>query len=37
MIFAGQSREQLRRMYLDAWRKFSARQPLEPLEAQLPQ
>ena len=35
MIFAGQSREQLRRMYLDAWRKFSARQPLEPLEAQL--
>jgi len=22
-------------MYLDAWRKFSARQPLEPLEAQL--
>src|SRR6185295_5590219 len=35
VIFAGQSREQLRRMYLDAWRKFSARQPLEPLEAQL--
>jgi hypothetical protein len=34
-IFAGQSRDQLRRMYLDAWRKFSARQPLEPLEAQL--
>lgn len=34
-IFAGQSREQLRRMYLDAWRKFSAKQPLEPLEAQL--
>ncbi len=25
----------MRRMYLDAWRKFSARQPLEPLEAQL--
>ena len=22
-------------MYLDAWRKFSAKQPLEPLEAQL--
>src|SRR3954466_13384434 len=22
-------------MYLDAWHKFSARQPLEPLEAQL--
>src|SRR5215467_8010596 len=34
-IFAGQSREQLRRMYLEAWRKFSAKQPLEPLEAQL--
>src|SRR5690606_5520466 len=34
-IFAGQSREQLRRMYLDAWRKFNAKQPLEPLEAQL--
>jgi hypothetical protein len=34
-IFAGQSREQLRRMYLEAWRKFSAKVPLEPLEAQL--
>lgn len=34
-FFAGQSRDQLRRMYLDAWRKFSAKQPLEPLEAQL--
>jgi len=34
-FFAGQSREQMRRMYLDAWRKFSAKQPLEPLEAQL--
>jgi hypothetical protein len=34
-IFAGQSREQLRRTYLEAWRKFSAKQPLEPLEAQL--
>jgi hypothetical protein len=34
-IFAGQSREQMRRMYLEAWRKFSAQQPLEPLEAQL--
>jgi len=34
-VFAGQNRDQLRRMYLDAWRKFSARQPLEPLEAQL--
>src|ERR1700742_1432122 len=34
-IFAGQNREQLRRMYVDAWRKFSARAPLEPLEAQV--
>jgi hypothetical protein len=34
-FFAGQSREQLRRMYLDAWRKFSEKRPLEPLEAQL--
>jgi hypothetical protein len=34
-IFAGQSREQLRKMYLDSWRKFSARAPLEPLEAQI--
>jgi hypothetical protein len=34
-IFAGQNRDQMRRMYLDAWRKFSARAPLEPLEAQL--
>ncbi len=25
----------MRRMYLEAWRKFSAHQPLEPLEAQL--
>ncbi len=25
----------MRRMYLEAWRKFSARLPLEPLEAQL--
>ena len=34
-IFAAQNREQLRQMYLDAWRKYTARQPLEPLEAQL--
>jgi hypothetical protein len=34
-IFAGQNREQLRRMYLQSWRKFSARAPLEPIEAQL--
>jgi len=34
-IFTSQNRDQMRRMYLEAWRKFSARQPLEPLEAQL--
>jgi hypothetical protein len=34
-LFAGQSRDELRRRYLDAWRKFSAHEPLEPLEAQL--
>lgn len=34
-LFSGQSREQLRRMYAQAWRKYTARQPLEPLEAQV--
>lgn len=34
-VFTGQNREQLRQMYLEAWRKFSARQPLEPVEAQV--
>jgi hypothetical protein len=34
-LFAGQSREQLRQLYLQAWRKYSARLPLEPLEAQI--
>jgi hypothetical protein len=34
-IFANQSREQLRQMYLASWRKFRAQQPLEPLEKQL--
>jgi hypothetical protein len=34
-FFADQNREQLRRMYCDAWRKFRARAPLEPLEAQI--
>jgi len=34
-VFSGQNREQMRRMYLDAWRKFTARAPLEPLEGQL--
>src|SRR5262249_41249921 len=35
VVFAGQNRDQLRRMYLEAWRKFSQRAPLEPLEAQV--
>ena len=34
-LFAGQNRDQLRRMYLDTWRKFTNRLPLEPLEAQV--
>ena len=34
-IFAGESRAQMRRRYLDAWRKFCAREALGPLEAQL--
>jgi len=34
-VFGGQSRDQLRRMYLDTWRKFTAREQLEPLEAQV--
>lgn len=34
-LFSAESREQLRRRYQEAWRKFSAQQPLEPLEAQL--
>jgi len=34
-VFAQQSREQLRQMYLSAWSKYRAQQPLEPLEAQI--
>jgi hypothetical protein len=34
-VFAGQNRDQLRRMYLETWRKFNQRVPLEPLEAQV--
>jgi Domain of unknown function (DUF1841) len=34
-FFAGQNRDQMRRMYLEAWRKYSSKAPLEPLEAQL--
>jgi hypothetical protein len=34
-IFAGQSREQLRRAYLDAWRRAKQGLPLSPLEDQI--
>ncbi len=34
-VFGGQSRAQMRRMYLEAWSKFCANSPLQPLEAQL--
>jgi len=34
-VFAGQNRDQLRRMYLDTWKKYTNRVPLEPLEAQV--
>jgi hypothetical protein len=34
-IFADQSREQLRQMYLATWRKFRAQEPLQPLEKQV--
>jgi hypothetical protein len=34
-VFGGQSREQMRRMYQEAWRRFSEGTPLEPLQAQI--
>jgi hypothetical protein len=34
-VFAGQTREDLRRTWLEAWRRYTAREPLEPLQAQL--
>ncbi len=34
-VFGGHNRDQLRRMYLETWRKFTQRLPLEPLEAQV--
>lgn len=34
-LFAEHNREQLRRLYVQAWRKFNARERLEPLEAQI--
>jgi len=34
-VFAGQSREELRRAYLDAWQRSSTGLPLSPLEEQI--
>ena len=34
-MFESASRAELRRTYLEAWRKLSAKLPLEPLEAQI--
>ena len=34
-FFQGEAREQMRQRYLEAWRRFRAREPLEPLQAQL--
>lgn len=34
-LFQDASREQLRQVYLEAWRKHRARLPMEPLEAQV--
>jgi hypothetical protein len=34
MLF-GQNRDQLRRFYLEAWRKFQLKEPLQPLEAMI--
>ena len=35
MMFAGSSREELRRRYAEAWRRRCAGLPLEPLDAQI--
>jgi Domain of unknown function (DUF1841) len=34
-FFHNQSRDELRRFYMDAWRKHRERLPMEPLEAQI--
>ena len=36
-FFENQSRTDLRRLYLEAWRKYRERLPLEPVEAQIAQ
>lgn len=34
-VFANQNRNQLRQMYVDAWRKHQSRMPMSPLETQI--
>lgn len=34
-IFNNSSREDMRRMYLEAWRRYKSNLPMEPLEAQI--
>jgi len=34
-LFFNSNRQQLRQMYIDAWRKHRQREPLQPLEAQI--
>jgi Domain of unknown function (DUF1841) len=34
-LFLNPNRQQLRQMYIDAWRKHRNQQPLQPLEAQI--
>jgi Domain of unknown function (DUF1841) len=34
-IFHRQSRTDLRRLYVDAWRRYRSSEPLEPLQAQI--
>jgi hypothetical protein len=34
-VIFGQDRNELRRMYADAWRKYSEKLPLSPLESQI--
>ena len=34
-FYADQSRDQLRKVYVDAWRKHREKRPMEPVEAQV--
>jgi len=36
-LFAGASREELRALYVESWRKFTARLPASPLETMIAQ